>query len=128
MTNDTNHYDRSAPFPVEWDAWRRAWNAWLDRQLSIGTFTHSSYTFPPQNFLADEVLGVWSVNDRPTELSEVTFPDLSGGRSGMRRPEMLRYVGITFGQASGHENGGLASTFAELERALGIFDQQEDPA
>lgn len=106
-----------APFPIDWNVWRDVWNSWLQEQLDSGTFTRSSYKFPPANFLADEVLGVWRVNGRTVELSEVTFPDLAGPR----RPHgRARFVGITYGQASGNVSGGVVSTFRELERELGI--------
>jgi hypothetical protein len=104
-------------FPADWTEWRAEWKEWLARQERSQTFTLSTWRFPDKNFLADEVLGVWRVNDRTVELSEVTFPDLS---QPPYRAETRRYVGITYGQASGIEDGGLASSFEELERALGI--------
>ena len=107
------------PFPLEWTAWRALWREWIGARLADGTLTRSSYRFPPPNFLADEVLGVFGVprgdgSGRTVELSEVTFPALDGSRRD------ARYVGITFGAASGIEPGGVARTFAELETVLGI--------
>jgi hypothetical protein len=109
--------DRSAQFPTAWDEWRPKWDEWLAVQLEAGTFKRCSFKFPPANFLADEILGVWSVDGRNVELSEVTFPDLEPGRHGQTR----RYIGITFGTGAGTQSGGIASTFDELERALSII-------
>jgi hypothetical protein len=109
-------YDRSEPFPINWNIWHTQWGEWFDAHA--GHFLNTSWRFPAANFLADDRLGTWSVNGRNVELSEVTFPDLS-------RPGALannyrnRYVGITFSTGAGAESA-LASTFAELEEALGI--------
>ena len=121
----THTHDRNARFPVDWSEWRPLWDAWITEQLETGQLTRSSYRFPPANFLADEVLGVYGVRGpngtgRAVELSEVTFPDLSESASKRGRPSMARYVGVTFGSGSGTESGGIASTFGELERALGL--------
>jgi len=118
-------YDREARFPTDWSEWRPMWEAWIAAQLESGRLTRSGYRFPPANFLADEVLGVYGVRGpngtgRTVELSEVTFPDLSESAHRRGRPQMARYVGVTFGQASGTESGGIAATFAELERALSL--------
>jgi hypothetical protein len=108
--------DPSAPFPIEWGAWRALWDEWITRQLEAGTLTRSTFRFPPANFLADEVLGVYHAPaiGQTVELSEVTFPDLRPGHRGDR----VRYVGLTFGSGSGTVSGGLASTFEELAGRL----------
>jgi hypothetical protein len=99
--------DSGETFPLDWNEWRTQWAAWkADHAEHLG---RSSYRFGRKNFMADEVLGVWSINGRPVELSEVTF-----GAN--------RYVGITFGSASGSDrpDAPLVSTFAELEHELGL--------
>lgn len=103
-----------APFPIDWDDWRGQWKLWLARHLEAGTVRRSSYRYPAPNFFADEVLGSFRIADRNVELSEVTFPALDGTR------ETRRYVGVTYGQASGLESGGIHETFAELEAELGL--------
>jgi hypothetical protein len=108
--------DRTAPFPMDWNAWRVLWGAWLAEQEANGTLTRSSFRFPGKNFLADEILGVWRVEGRTAELSETTFPSLEPGSRGAHH----RFVGVTFGTGAGMEAGGVAGTFEELERALGI--------
>lgn len=107
--------DYTEPFPVDWHAWRRLWDKWRFAQRH--ELRGSSYRFPREkNLLADEVLGVWSINARSVELSEITFPAL-----GERPRRLVRYVGITFGESGGGErNTELASSFAELELELGI--------
>lgn len=78
---------------------------------------------PGKNFIADEVLGTWSVNGRNVELSEVTFPNLSErDENGRLKQFQVRYIGITFGTGGGSDapDSPLVSTFAELERELGI--------
>lgn len=76
-----------------------------------------TYRFPrTRNLLADEVLGVWGINGRAVELSEVTFPVL-----GERPRRTERLIGITFGGSGGDERRtDIVRTFGELERALGI--------
>lgn len=101
--------DKSAPFPMDWNDWRKWWNTWVSDQGE--TLGRSSYRFPAPNALADYVLGVWSIGGRNVELSDVTF------NIGL---ESRRYVGITFGQASGNTTCDLCGTFADLERALNM--------
>jgi hypothetical protein len=115
--------NRTEPFPVDWNAWRELWKAWVDEQTTPvrgaqghpAVFQPTSWRFPGKNFLADEVLGTWSVNGRNVELSEVTFPAL-GERP--RRDERL--VGVTFGTGAGSDEGAVCRTFAELEEMLGL--------
>lgn len=120
---DNATYERNEPFPVEWTEWRAVWEAWSADQREDGLLGASSYRFPEPNFLADEVIGVFTLRsagrEGPVELSEVTFPDLSGGK---RPRQTLRYVGVTFGEGAGHVDGGLAASFAELEAILGIAE------
>lgn len=106
--------DKTEPFPLEWNAWREQWAAWLAEQREAGTLRPTSFRFPGKNFLADEVLGTWSVNGRNVELSEVTFPAL-----GERPRRDVRYVGVTYGTGA-DADGAVVPTFAELERELGI--------
>ena len=115
-----NQPQRAEPFPVPWDDWRPLWQAWLARQLEHGTFAPTAWRFPGKNFLADEILGTWSVAGRNVELSEVTFPSLEPGTRGERR----RYVGVTFGTGAGADSGPVVGTFVELEQALGLLELQ----
>lgn len=101
-------------FPVDWTAWRAEWDAW--REQHRDEMGATSWNFGPKNMLADEVLGKWSINGRPVELSEVTMPDFSKGYGADR----VRYVGITFG--SGVPDAAIVASWGELDRALG-FDQ-----
>lgn len=96
-------------------AGRRAeWTVWLDTHRP--QFAPSSYRFGRKNVLADEILGVWRINGRNVELSEVTF----------QIGETRRYVGITWGDAVRTETG-LAASFAELEALLDLAPR-ETPA
>ena len=102
-------------FPIDWDEWRQEWSAW--RKAHADSLKPSSYKFPPKNFLADEILGVWSINGRAVELSEVTMPDFSAGYGA----SSVRFIGITYGAAGTvHLAGPIVSSFAELEQELGI--------
>ena len=87
--------------PIDRNAWRAQWDAFKAEHLA--PFARSSWNFGPKNFLADEVLGKWSINERNVELSEVTFTI----------GETHRYIGVTFGDGLRNE-AGLASSFAEL--------------
>ena len=115
--------DKDAAFPVDWNDWRTEWKTW--REEHSADLKPSSWRFPPKNFMADDVIGVFSISGRNVELSEVTFPDLSKQGS-IGSGNRVRYVGVTSDTGAGTENGGLASTFAELERALGLTDRAED--
>lgn len=98
-------------FPIDWTEWDKAWHAWTQAHA----MRRSHARFPGKNFLADEVLGVYSMNGRAVELSAVTFPDLGSGSMERKR----RYVGITWlGDDGSTINGGLASTFADLDELL----------
>lgn len=111
--SETTTYNRTDPFPIDWNEWRTQWDAW--RETHRDEMTSTSWNFGPKNFLADEIIGKWTINNRPVELSEVTMPDFSKGYGADR----VRYIGITFGQGSGNETA-IVATFAELETALGI--------
>jgi hypothetical protein len=102
--------DTTAPFPLDWHAWRAEWDAW--RQAHADHLKSTVYKFEGRNVMTDEVLGVWHVNGRNVELSEVYF--------GVRDP--VRYIGITFGTAAGCDRpeAPLVASFAELEHELGI--------
>lgn len=65
---------------------------------------------------ADEILGVWEVNGRTVELSEVTMPNLTS-----RNGDRVRYIGVTFGTGAESE-GALVANFAQLEKLLGLVD------
>jgi hypothetical protein len=97
----------SATFPLDWHEWRRQWHQW--RSENAERLQPTGYKFPSErNFMADEVLGVFHVNGRNVELSEVRFLD-------------RRSVGVTYGEGSGTyvpESGGLFDNFADLEAEL----------
>lgn len=104
--------DEREPFPLNYDEWKVLWRQWLADRKAEGTFRPSSWRFPQEkNLLADEVLGVWSINDRNVELSAVTFT---------LGPDHDRYIGVTFGTGAGTDSGGIAETFSELRAILGI--------
>lgn len=105
--------DKDAPFPLDWNEWRKQWNEWKRSETRL---LKSNYKFPGKNFIADEVLGVYGISfsdgsGRVVELSETTFMGTRG-------------VGITY--ASGDQRfvpseiGGnnVVYTFGELEREL----------
>jgi hypothetical protein len=100
-------------FPVDWDEWWQEWSAWRANKSTALAPNRSGYRFPPKNFMADEILGVWEIAGRVVELSEVTF-DLGRERS--------RSVGVTIGdpETGEHHNGGLAHSWRELENLLGV--------
>lgn len=110
-----NTEEYTEPFPLDWNEWRARWDTWRFEQRH--ELQGSSYRFPREkNVLADAVLGVWSINGRSVELSEVTAPDF-----GKRPRRDIRYVGITFAGSGGDErHTDIAGSFAELELALGI--------
>lgn len=112
--------DRTAPLPAEWNTWCALWTDWFAEQTTAGVLQPTPYRFPGTNFMADEVLGTWSVNGRNVELSEVTFPSL-----GERPRRTVRYIGVTFatGRTSGGSGVALVETFADLERELGITSE-----
>lgn len=120
----TGTVDRDAQFPTDWNEWWKVWTAWKRHHDLLPT----SYRFPGKNLLADEVLGTFSINGRNVELSEVTFPNLSErDENGRLRDHRVRMVGITFGIGV-DQAGAVATTFAELERELGLDSGEETSA
>jgi len=109
--------------PLDWDEWRKEWKAWKsaheDDLRPIGAMRSA---FPGKNFLADEVLGVWKVNGRAVELSEVVFPNLSerDAATGRLIEKRIRSIGITFDGVGTKGTGAVVGSFAELENALGL--------
>lgn len=131
MTDET--YTRNDTFPIGWDEWRKEWSEWLhagqkpNTHYRPGLNHYGRSPFPPKNFLADEVLGVFRIGSKIVELSEITFPNLSErDESGRLIEKRVRMVGITYwvnnGEKEGTESGGVVSSFAELEAALGLED------
>lgn len=103
------------PFPLDWDQWRDQWMQWRGDHPEIARARKNP--FRGKNFLADDVLGVYRINGRTVELSEVTFPNLSDrDDNGNLIRGNFRYIGATF------EDGAtdLARSFADLERILGL--------
>lgn len=97
-------------FPVDWNEWRALWSDWRDEHAA--ELRPSKHQFPHQkNLMADEILGVWRINGRNVELSEVVFTI----------GETHRYIGLTFSTGAGGETG-LAASFGELEELLGISE------
>ena len=107
--------NRTDPLPTDWNLWRSVWAEWLTDKRSTGQVRPTSWRFPGRNFLADEVLGTFSINGRNVELSEVTFPSL-----GERPARTIRYVGVTFGTGAEVDGGAVVSTLAELDKVLGL--------
>lgn len=108
-------------FPLDWDEWRKEWNAWKSDHAD--DLRPTSFRFPGKNFLADEILGTWSINGRNVELSEVRFPNLSErDERGSLKHFDVRGIGITFGTAAGSDapDNPVVHSFAELEHELGI--------
>lgn len=104
-------------FPADWTEWQQQWSTWR----SAHGLRLSTQRIRGKNFLADEVLGTFKI--RPgevAELSAVTMPNLTERDANGRLIEKrCRYVGITWlGELASGINGGLVSTFSELEQAL----------
>jgi hypothetical protein len=74
--------------------------------------------------MTDEVMGIYKVGGDIVELSAVTFPNLSerDAATGRLIERTNRYVGITWADRNADNgisrNGGLVSTWDELEQAL----------
>lgn len=106
-------------FPADWTEWRQGWQEW--KSAHVEDLRPTSFRFPGKNFMADEILGTWSVKGRNVELSEVTFPNLSErDENGQLRRFQVRSIGITF--ESDASSSPLVCTFGELERELGLVD------
>lgn len=98
-------------FPTDWTEWSARWTQW---RTAYG-LKPSRSAIRGKNFLADDVLGTYEVRAGIVELSEVTFP----GFGKEDRDRRFRYVGITWmGEHGKSINGGIVSTFAELESAI----------
>ncbi|HUV09358.1 MAG TPA: hypothetical protein VMX12_00150 [Acidimicrobiia bacterium] len=106
--------DRTAKFPLDWNAFAELFHAWKASHGS--SLARSSWKWPEKNFLADEILFRGRVGTRNVELSAVTFPDFGSGRSGDRS----RFIGITYGTGTGCDAGAIVDTFGELEEELGL--------
>lgn len=100
-------------FPLDWNAWIEEWQTWKEKHRS--ELRPTSWKFPGKNFLADEIIGTYSIRGRNVELSEVRFPVF-----GERPPREARYIGVTFGTGAESDGGGVVSSFAELEELLGL--------
>lgn len=102
--------------PLDWDEWRTEWSDWLQRNQDAMHYVSRS-PFAGKNFLADEVLGVWKVNGRTVELSEMTFPNLEDrDERGMLIREDRRRIGVTFAD----DETAVVGSFAALEEVLGL--------
>jgi len=101
-------------FSLDWNEWRREWRDWSAAHADRMAPTRSP--FQGKNFLADEVLGVWKVNGRTVELSEMTFPNL-GERDerGALIHKDVRRIGVTF-----QDETAVVGSFAKLEEVLGL--------
>lgn len=96
-------------FPVDYDDFMPLWEDWRLSYIRKELMP-TSWDFGRKNLLADEVLGKWSINGKPVELSAVVFT------IGATR----RYIGVTIGGEGDHNETGLAASFDELEKILGI--------
>lgn len=99
--------ETTTEFPVDWTEWQAQWREWRDGHADV--LKKTSFRWPGTNFLADERLGTWSVHGVNVELSIVVFTI----------GETKRYVGIVMG-GSASPHTALASSFAELEKIIGI--------
>lgn len=129
MTLDTTHR-----FPTDWNVWRAQWSEWKAAYAAhLKPLPRWAWGLYPEqkNFMADEIMGRWLINEGTpglddgvvVELSEVTFPNLEDrDENGRLLHTTNRFVGLTFrtfGWTVAPENC-LVSTFAELEQKLGI--------
>lgn len=103
-------------FPIDWDEWSKEWRKWVAGTDALGKSVRRPDAFKGKNFLADDVLGYFTINGVAVELSEVTFPDFT---QPAWRADHVRYVGITYINAEGEmESGDLVDSFDALEEAL----------
>lgn len=101
-------------FPLDWDEWERRFTTWAD------AFGLKRSRLRIRNFMADEIMGTYELRGRVVELAAVTFPNLTERDDRGRLIEKRdRFVGITWrGELASGTNGGLVSSFDELEAAL----------
>jgi hypothetical protein len=94
-------------FPLDWNEWRDEWHYWRRggglQRLRL-TKHATAGKLPGQNFMADEVLGLWSTGLVHVELSEVTFGETRG-------------IGITLAQGKHRwtPERGVVHSFGDLE-------------
>ncbi len=102
-------------FPIDYNAFIVEWYDWRERHAAA--LKRSSYRWHAPNFLADEVLWRGAIGSRQVELSAVTMPAF-----GERPRRDLRFIGITFAEASGTwtPENPIVETWAELEAELGL--------
>lgn len=102
-------FDPAEPFPVDHNLWTILWNRWRmandERLLPL----QGRNPFRAKNPMAEDVLGVWTIDGHPTELSAVLMP-------GEIRPDIqvIRYVGIT----RPDYDANIVGSFTELETKL----------
>lgn len=113
-------------FPIDWDEWHDEWTEWS--QVHSADLRPTTQRIVGKNFLADEILGIWEINGRVVELSEVTFPNLEerDAATGVLLRFEVRHVGITFKKGDETESGGVVRSFDELEEALGVPHRLSD--
>lgn len=105
-------------FSIDWDEWQNEWRGW--KSAHAADLKPTRERFRGKNFLADDILGTWSVNGRTVELSEVVFPNLSErDENGRLKDYNVRAIGITYGIGA-EGSGDVVHSFEELEDALGI--------
>ncbi len=61
-------------FPLDWNEWRAEWAEWKNAH-DLKRPRENPWRYKDKNFLADAILGVYRVNGRTVELSEVTMPN-----------------------------------------------------
>ena len=111
MTKDETTFT----LPLDWNEWREEWGKWRERHSD--SLKPARKFKPGKNFLADEILGVFEVNGRRVELSELTFPNLSErDERGMLIHKDVRAIGLTFDD----DETNVVHSFEELERELGL--------
>jgi hypothetical protein len=110
--------DTTIALPVDWNEWRQVWDEYrtsLEKRYGVRRGVDGN-PFPGKNFLADEILGTWTVGQggrtHPVELSEVTFPALDGTSN------RTRYIGVSIDGVGGVGRSELVATFAELDDLL----------
>jgi hypothetical protein len=101
--------------PMDYHDWRKEWNEWKAANANYLKDVRRS-PFQGKNFLADQILGVWSVNGRIVELSEVVFPNfVERDANGHLMHYDVRRIGLTF-----EDDTAVVDSFSELEEVLGL--------